>query len=274
MNTAHEEAMRGLSPLHRFLFNLRPAWLASWLKRVLGIKRAVMETEAGRFYADPVSHFYAYSRVPGGYEPLLTSCIKSMLQPGDTFLDIGANESYFSILASSLVGPEGLVVAVEPQQRLNAVIQRNICENSAHNILSLRYAISDTDGKSEFFLAPDINTGYSGLFRTAKYNLPTEIVPTITLERLVKMLSLKKVKLMKLDVESYEYEVILGSKPVFESDLIENIVLELHPSVLEQRGKRVDDIEEFLLSAGYRKDNEFGKVGAGHRDGMLFRKQG
>ena len=129
MNTAHEEAMRGLSPLHRFLFNLRPAWLASWLKRVLGIKRAVMETEAGRFYADPVSHFYAYSRVPGGYEPLLTSCVRSMLQPGDTFLDVGANESYFSILASSLVGPDGLVVAVEPQQRLNAVIQRNICEN-------------------------------------------------------------------------------------------------------------------------------------------------
>jgi FkbM family methyltransferase len=143
----------------------------------------------------------------------------------------------------------------------------------AHNILSLRYAISDSDGKSEFFLAPDINTGYSGLFRTAKYSLPTEIVPTITLQRLAKMLSLKKVKLMKLDVESYEYEVILGSKPLFESDIIENIVLELHPSVLEQRGKRVEDIEEFLLSAGYKKDDEFGKVGAGHRDGMLFRKQ-
>jgi FkbM family methyltransferase len=273
MNTAHEEAMRGLSPLHRFLFNLRPAWLASWLKRVLGIKRAVMETEAGRFYADPVSHFYAYSRVPGGYEPLLTTCVRRVLRPGDTFMDIGANESYFSVLASSLVGPDGLVVAVEPQQRLNAVIHRNICENSAHNILSLRYAISDSDGKSEFFLAPDINTGYSGLFRTAKYNLPTEIVPTITLERLVGMLSLKKVKLMKMDIESFEYEAILGSKAVFESGLIENIAVELHPSVLEQRGKRAADIEEFLLSAGYKKDESFGSVGAGHGQGLLFRRR-
>ncbi|MFM6171561.1 MAG: FkbM family methyltransferase [Sphaerospermopsis kisseleviana] len=195
-----------------------------------------------------------------------------MLQPGDTFLDIGANESYFSILASRLVGPDGLVVAVEPQQRLNTVIQRNICENSAHNILSLRYAISDSDGKSEFFLAPDINTGYSGLFRTAKYKLPTETVPVITLQRLVKMLSLEKVKLMKIDIESYEYEAILGSKQVFLSDLIENIALELHPSVLEQRSKRTEDIEEFLLMAGYRKNDNFGTVGAGHRAGVVFSK--
>ena len=121
-------------------------------------------------------------------------------------------------------------------------------------------------------MAPDINTGYSGLFRTAKYNLPTEIVPTITLLRLVNMLSLKKVKLMKVDIESYEYEAILGSKPVFESGLIENIALELHPSVLEQRGKRTEDIEEFLLKAGYKKNDSFGSVGAGHREGLLFSK--
>ena len=264
--------MNKIPALHRLLFSLRPAWLAALLKKVFRIKRQVIETEVGRFYADPVSHFFVHVMSPQGYEEGLTQLVRAVLEPGDTFFDVGANESYFSILASSLVGHDGLVVAVEPQQRLNAVIQRNICENSAHNILSLRYAISDSDGKAEFFLAPDINTGYSGLFRTAKYNLPTEIVPTITLQRLVQMLSLKKVKLMKLDVESYEYEVILGSKPVFESDLIENIVLELHPSVLEQRGKRVEDIEEFLLSAGYTKDSEFGKVGAGHRDGLLFSK--
>lgn len=266
--------MNDTTTLHRFLFTLRPAWLAAWIKRVLGIKRRMIATSAGRFYADPVSHFFMHVNAPEGYEAELTRLVETLLKPGDTFIDVGANESYFSMLAARLVGQSGLVVTVEPQQRLNAVIHRNICENAAHNVLSLRYAISDSDGKSEFFLAPDINTGYSGLFRTAKYNLPTEIVPTITLQRLVTMLSLKKVKLVKLDVESYEYEVILGSKPLFESDIIENIVLELHPSVLEQRGKRVEYIEEFLLSAGYKKDNEFGKVGAGHRDGMLFRKQG
>lgn len=210
---------------------------------------------------------------PAGYEAELTKCVEDLLKPEDTFLDIGANESYFSMLAARLVGPSGLVVAIEPQLRLNAVIQRNMCENSAHNVLSLRYAISDSDDKAEFFLAPDINTGYSGLFRTAKYNLPTEIVPTITLQRLVTMLSLKKVKLMKMDIESYEYEAILGSKAVFESGLIENIAVELHPSVLEQRGKRAEDIEEFLLSAGYRKDESFGSVGAGHGQGLLFRRR-
>jgi FkbM family methyltransferase len=265
--------MNKTSALHRFLFHLRPAWLASLLKRILGIQRQVILTPAGRFYADPVSHFFMHVSSPEGYERELTKCLEDLLEPGDTFLDIGANESYFAMLAARLVGPSGLVVAIEPQLRLNAVIHRNICENSAHHLLSLRYAISDKEGHAEFFLAPDINTGYSSLFRTAKYNLPTEIVPTITLARLVGMLSLKKVKLMKMDIESFEYEAILGSKAVFQSDLIENIAVELHPSVLEQRGKRAADIEEFLLSAGYAKDESFGSVGAGHGQGLLFSKK-
>jgi len=265
--------MKTTSPLHLFLFRLRPAWLASLLKRMFGIKRQVVTTPAGLFYADPVSHFFMHINSPEGYEAELTKCVEEFLKPGDIFLDIGANEAYFAMLASRLVGSSGLVVAIEPQQRLNAVIHRNICENAAHNVLSLRYAISESDGKAEFFLAPDINTGYSSLFRTAKYNLPTETVPTITLQRLVTMLSLTRVKLMKMDIESYEYEAILGSKTVFETDLIENIAVELHASVLEQRGKRAADIEEFLLSAGYRKDENFGSVGAGHGQGLLFTKQ-
>lgn len=249
--------MKHCKKIHRFLFRLRPAWLAAWIKRVLGIKRELIEVPHGKFFADPVSNFFMFVTAPEGYEPELTQCVQSILNPGDTFVDVGANESYFSIVASRLVGPSGLVVAVEPQQRLQSVIHRNICENEAYNILALRYVISDTDGKSEFFLSPDINTGYSSVFRTAKYKLPTEIVPTITLDRLVRMLALKKIKLMKIDVESFEYEVVLGSKAVFTTNLIENIALELHPSVLKQRGKRTEDIEEFLLSAGFRRNASF-----------------
>jgi len=57
--------------------------------------------------------------------------MRALLQPGDTFLDVGANHGSFSILASHLVGPGGLVVAVEPQPRLADLIRRSLAEAPA-----------------------------------------------------------------------------------------------------------------------------------------------
>lgn len=67
---------------------------------------------------------------------------------------------------------------------------------------------------------------------------------------------------MKVDVEGFEYEVILGSKDVFETELIRNIALELHPAILKRRGKSSDEIVQFLLAGGYH-------VEEGHRNLFL-----
>jgi hypothetical protein len=62
---------------------------------------------------------------------------------------------------------------------------------------------------------------------------------------------------MKIDIESFEYEAVLGSKELFQTDLIENIALELHPDILESRGKSGTDIVEFLQSAGYKENKKY-----------------
>ena len=48
------------------------------------------------------------------YEPHVTAAVRRMLRPGDTFLDIGANIGYFTLMGSSLVGSTGRVIALEP----------------------------------------------------------------------------------------------------------------------------------------------------------------
>ncbi len=48
------------------------------------------------------------------YEPHVGRFFRRLLRTGDHVLDIGANIGYFSMLAASLVGPGGKVVAVEP----------------------------------------------------------------------------------------------------------------------------------------------------------------
>ena len=186
----------------------------------------------------------------------MVATLKHLLKEGDTFLDVGANEGFFSILASKIVGESGTVLSIEPQSRLQSVIFRNISENSAFNVTVFQIAISDSIGIATLFLQPDMNTGSSGLFGTTKYRTPTEIVPQTTLSRLLGLLNIGNIKLMKIDVESFEYEAILGSKELFLGNIIEHIALELHPGILKQRGKTEADILAFLRDNGYEQNKE------------------
>jgi len=60
--------------------------------------------------------------------------VKSCLPPGGIFIDLGANEGYFSVIGSKLVGMAGRVLAFEPQSRLQPVINRNSTLNSCDNV--------------------------------------------------------------------------------------------------------------------------------------------
>ena len=76
---------------------------------------------------------------------------------------------------------------------------------------------------------------------------PKEVVEMTTLEKLFENEKIKNIKLMKIDIEGLEYEAILGSQDLFKQNVIENIALELHPSIIEKRNNKVSDIIDFYL---------------------------
>lgn len=239
--------------IHAWLCTLRPAILASFLKKVLGIRRRVVSTADGKFYIDPASHTGQAILSREGNEPEMVAVLKALLREGDTFLDLGANEGFFTVIGSRIVGSLGKVISVEPQSRLQGVLARNLEENGARNVEVVQVVVSDTPGTATLHLSPDINTGGSGLLPGMKYPMPTESVPQTTLGELLRKRGVAKVRLMKLDVEGYEYEVVLGAGEVFRSGMIENLILELHTDLLKRRGKPQADILDRLAEWGYRQ---------------------
>jgi FkbM family methyltransferase len=181
-----------------------------------------------------------------------------LLGPGKIFVDLGANEGYFTIQGARLTEPDGRVVAVEPQNRLISVLQENIRLNGFKNVTIVHAAISDKRGTSKLHLAPDINSGSTSFYRATRYPVPTQLAKTITLAGLLDEHNVARVDLMKVDIEGAEYEAILGSPEVFEDHRIKAIALELHDAVLARRGKLASQIESFLDKAGYRKTDQFG----------------
>ena len=246
-----------MNQVNSALLRVRPASLASTLKRMLQIRRRVVETQAGRFYIDPVSNFGVGVQREDSYEPGLSHAVRTLLREGDIFVDVGANEGFFSILASKVVGSTGRVIAIEPQSRLQGVLARNVRENDALNVEVIQRAISDAPGVATLSVSPDMNTGSSGLFKATRYKVPTQDVLQTTLDGLFKLLSLRSVGLMKMDIEGFEYEAVLGSRDVFRGGVIEYLALELHPMILDRRDRQAKDILDFLNDCGYRRDERF-----------------
>ena len=61
----------------------------------------------------------------GCYEPPETMLIRQLVDPGGTFVDVGAHWGYFSLMMAEHVGSKGRVVAVEADPRIYAILERN-----------------------------------------------------------------------------------------------------------------------------------------------------
>jgi FkbM family methyltransferase len=242
-----------VSLIHRTLMRIRPEPLAAVLKTVLRVSRREIETPFGRFFVDPASNFGIRLISVAVYEPDETSIILEVTRNARSFVDVGANEGYFSVIASMNMPKGGKVIAIEPQLRLLPILQKNMELNGIlFDVLSS--AISDCDGVAAMFFSSSINTGTSGFVRTTRYPRPRKTVRVARLESVLKDARISTVDCMKIDIEGLEYEAIMGSRRLFESRSIKHILIQMHPDQMSRRGHDPGDLTEFLQECGYRND--------------------
>jgi FkbM family methyltransferase len=220
----------------------------------------VITTPYGRFYVDPVSVFGRVLLSGEEYEPAMCRTLEAYLKPSSVFVDLGANEGYFSVIAANIVGTRGIVLAVEPQSRLMPVLTTNCDLNNSHVTRLLHIAVYDSVGHSVLHLSPDTNPGSTSLWQSTRYKLPTEKVETLTLSELFARQAIEYADLVKMDIEGAEYEAILGSQDLFRRRRIGALAVELHPAAIQKRGLNKDDIHSFLHDAGYAIDNRFSNI--------------
>ncbi len=65
------------------------------------------------------------------------------LAPGGAFIDVGANASVWSLVAGDEVGPNGLVLAFEPQRLLAEELRADVRLNDLENVYVFDFAIGD-----------------------------------------------------------------------------------------------------------------------------------
>ena len=231
-----------------WLLKLRPAILASALKKVLRVERVPVETPEGVFVVDPASILGNRLLCDGRHEPGTIAHLKRCLKPGATFVDLGANEGYFSVIASRLVGESGRVVAVEPQERVQSVLRTNLSVNHCSNVSVVQAAVGAGEGTMTLHLNPSTNTGASSAFRSTRYPLPTQQARICSLTALFNDCGLAYADLVKMDIEGYEGEAIQGARDLLQNRRIGAISLAYHEAVLLRQGSSTQQIETELIA--------------------------
>jgi FkbM family methyltransferase len=136
------------------------------------------------------------------------------------FVDVGANDGYYTLFAARRVGPSGRVVAAEPSSRERAHLQRNLGRNGLDNVSVVPAAIGAAAGLADLHLAHGVHAGHNTLGGFAHDDVvraSLERVPIEPLDAVVARLGLAKVDFVKIDVEGAEARVIAGATAMLTS---------------------------------------------------------
>ena len=249
--------LRDLVRRYGWLYRIRPQALAEPFYRLVGPYggRAIVKTAGVRLYVDPFSTMGRVVVDGGDYEPHIVTLIGETVPAGGTFLDIGANEGLFSAIAAKAAGPNGLVIAVEPQSRLRDILEINLALNRQCEVRIYQNAVSDGDGEIlHLNLGPTSHTGGSSLVRRYRWRPRSEPVTTRSVDSILAELGNPHVDLMKVDVEGFEHEVVLSAAETLARKGVAVLAVDYHGSQLARRGLAAAVIDDHIRAAGYRSE--------------------
>lgn len=158
----------------------------------------------------------------GCIEPGLTALVLESLRPGMTFVDVGAQYGYYSMLAHAAVGAEGRVIAFEPGRRSFQVLKRNL--RGAPNAGLENRAAARVPGTRRMHDFGVRHSALNSLFTDARaparersgLQAETYEVESVSLDDYFEPLGLAP-DFVKIDAESAELEVLLGMERLLRS---------------------------------------------------------
>ena len=171
--------------------------------------------------------------------------MRRLLRPGDTAFDIGANVGFYTLLFASCVGPTGSVHAFEPVN--GDVLQRNIELSGLRNVELSRTAGGPEPGTVLIGRRANFEGTSSGAWRRGP-TLDALQVEQITLDDYVEALIPGQIRLVKIDVEGMEADVIAGLRRTLAAGRVDALLVEVAGEAMPDPGPVVEP----LRAAGFR----------------------
>lgn len=178
----------------------------------------------------------------GYYENQTLQLATTLLKAGDVFMDVGSNFGLFSCYAG--VGSGANIVAVDPNHQIIGRLLKNISLNKLERrVIILNMAITPT---IEWVNLGQTSIANSGSTYTTSATNSGLAIFGCPLEYVCERLQFSSIKLIKIDIEGNEYEVLQHFP--FEKINVENIIMEYN----EHARIGFEALKMFFAGKGYK----------------------
>ena len=168
-----------------------------------------------------------------------------------TFIDVGSNIGKHSIVSGIKLKSKGQVLAIEPEKKNFEILKKNIKINNLTNIIPINKGCFSKKATLKFYLDSSGTGGHSLVKETPVEKKGFIKIEVDTLDNIIKENKIKDVKLIKIDVEGAEAEVLMGA---------EKTLKKYHPKLIFEAwdNEHFEKIKKVLDKHNY----QFKKIGA------------
>ena len=159
----------------------------------------------------------------------------------DPIVDVGAHAGFFTMYCRALNG-RVKIFAIEPEAENLRLLKQHLKENRISGVKVVAGVLAEVSGKRRLLLSADSHNHQ--LLSEADSNENSIPVKSFAFSDFCRQNKIKKVSLLKIDIEGGEYEVFAGmSAP--DLSMVNFVILEYHGS------KRREEIADKLRVAGF-----------------------
>lgn len=193
------------------------------------------------FYVHDAGDAYISEKIRrrGVWEAFETHMMLNLLQHEDQALDIGANIGWYTVAAARRVGASGRVFAFEPDAVNFEILKANIERNLLTCVCAVPYALGRRSGKAKLRPSSD-NQGDVRVRAFSEHvsRLDDDEIQVVALDSYLETereFDLGRLRIVKLDVQGFEYEVLCGAARVLRELPARAILfIEFDPSLLQE----------------------------------------
>jgi len=220
----------------------------SWLLPTAGEAQVCLNGLPG--FSVNFSEWMGRSFYLGSYELQECRWVRSVLRKGDTAIDVGANCGFYTSLFWSIVKPSGRVLAFEPNPNEFRRLTEWFHSNRVCNVDFFPTGLGDEETTATLHVPPAETGNHSATLSPLDDGWHKIQVKVVRLGDLLEQRGITRARLMKVDVEGFEGNVLKGAENLLAAGAIEYILIELNDFWLRQNGSSPDQLVEYCQSLG------------------------
>ena len=188
--------------------------------------------------------YFAYKSI---LDRNLINLLNHYIKPGFVILDIGANIGFFACLLAKGKGSKSKIYAFEPDDENCKRFRSNT--QAYKNITLISKALSSDNKPRQLYISDLLNVDHR--MYPSKDHSQTVLVPTTSIDTWMQESGENAIDLIKMDVQGYEVEVLLGMSAMLNSKHKPVIISEFWPYGLKSAGSTCEQFFKLLHDADY-----------------------